>query len=624
MPQIPDYQEKAKIDLSPADHIPKGIGEGGPEEAMQRAGAAMASIGDQWGKAIQDAQDVTALSGVQAQASQRLNELRNQYLSSEEFNTDPKGAMTSYQQAAQKMSRDLLEGMPGTSMKARAMAQADMDHMMARYNVVAADDVRRKQIDIARTDTLRNIRDLGIAVASAPNDQIAHDGIRRMYQQRDGSAASGVFTSEEIFRITDQEVKRSLLGRARDNIVANPMGVISQLDDPKSVYAQLDPDAKAGVKQHAVSHGIAMARELRVEQKEQEKQRILNSNQSAEQYLGQIYGLGKSTGDFDTAYLETQDPDKAARLGLLTPDQRQDVGGRILEAKERMRRMDREQQADVDKSLQRGVIDGTITGDQINSFADKKTGRRASPEAIRDAQRWLNSDESARNRTDYAAYTELRRRITTDDPDQITDEAELYPYYGNGVSKADGDKLCGLLHATQDQKMGRWFKEAEQAYKRRDETRMSTTKEQDYDNFITGLADEVQRDKLKGVEILKRAVEIMNTRDALSKAEEERQKQDKQAAVSQGGWLKRTFGGKTQTSQTPAPKQVSMGEVQSSGQPVLMGISRKDGVSPIWRLGDGRIVVLRGTKTEVPKPEEIPQPVNSKIVKPIPKPEESE
>lgn len=519
MPEIPSYQEKRKIDLPPVDHIPKGIGEGGPEEAMRQAGAAMASIGDQWGKAIQDAQDVTDVAKVQADASVRLNSLRDEYLSSEDFNKDPQAAMATYQKKAAAIRDELLRNLPSTSMKAQAVAGAHVDALMGRYSNQMVSDMRFKKNDLVRKSLLEDVGRFRDAIASAPNDAIALQNVISLEQATAGAAASGAISQEDAYKLNEQGCRGGLLGLARNGFDANPAGVIGRLSNPDSIFKYLPEADRSKAIEHIENRSTALLREARNQAKYREQERVRASNTNAFKKLFDQHNLGSPNGNFAQARADALDPDKAAGMDLTDVRQQRQLARTISDVETWTRRQAKEQQAVVDEAFTRKVLQDEIPPSEIQAYRDKKTNQAPSTDALEHAMRWQGTEETIRDRTDPKLYRELRTQTLNGD---ITDRRAYLPYLGNGLGRSAEQELENLCTARNDPLKSRWLSLAVKSYDRfLKGVDLDPDQAEEYRNaFIMGLTQEMQPEgkdavPLKGPAILSRATEIMQVQKKL-------------------------------------------------------------------------------------------------------------
>ena len=516
MPQIPRAQNISVAYPTELTRLPKEIVTDGPDEAMARLGEKLSGIGQEWTKQINDAQQAAYLSAMHSDASLKLNDLRNQYLSTTDldknpaaglFNTSPDAALAQYKDQVSKMGSDYLGQIQDPRVK--AMFQANFSSLATSHTVQFSNDVKAKQVDILKGTLDQSRIKLTNAAAGAPDEQTFHDNMSALYQNINGAVAMGAISYDSAVKMREEATRTALVARAHNGLVSDPAGLALQIQSGQGIWADLPQLDRASLLHTAniqAEHRKVLAEKAA---SDLEAQKTADANEYAKRWIFSSFNLGDpKAGNVEGAMQFVQDPAKAATIGLVSDEQRAKVAGSIhtdwahVNQQEELRRKTYINQANTDllAKFNQGALD-------TSSIANYKLpdGSPLDPAWQEHWSKQIAAQASGSDKTDPAVYNQLIRDIY--EPGKITSERRIVAMAGQGISGKEIPKLIADWQQAQDPTRSKYFNMAVDEFKRTFPDDKAKT-----DEFAMVLNNELRKDSNKeitGDGIYKKALELM-------------------------------------------------------------------------------------------------------------------
>ena len=501
MPQIPDYTAKVGLPTETGEvKVPSGIASD-PWESLAKGAAVASTIGFEVSERLNRADQVRQVSESTANASIALNDLRNQWLQSEDFNINPEETFQAYRQRLVDSGKKMAETIPNS--QARAVFEDHYRKLAASHVIQGTDDTRRKRLDIIGAGVLRDVDKLHNAAAAAPSDDIFVKNMALLNGSIAGAMASGAITYEHGERMRQQSQESALRSRAQLGLLTNPRELMRKLEDGKGIWKNIPVQERAQLMETAQNRAYTFDQRAKAEAKEQ-------AVNNAYSYAYNTFHLDNPNADFDGAIRWLQNPENAKSMGLQDPLDAAHVTNLIhtqrqhaLAAQEQAEKVRVEKITDEFLTLyNQGKLDvGTIEKAKI-------------PVPVK--EHWQNNvaaQSRGEERTNPAMYTAIIAAMHEDDPSKrITDFSQIKQYIGVGPGKISGKEAMALrkdLEIALEPPKSAYFAMAKQDFlaKNANDPEMKAM----YPQFMNLLSQHVKAEGLKGEQIWTKAQELQKT-----------------------------------------------------------------------------------------------------------------
>lgn len=489
MPKIPDYSSQVRVTDS-AGTVPVPTGSAVlPFEAQSKAFGVGAKYAAEVGSLIDQAEASSQVAAASADASIKLNDLRNQFLDSPEFNLNPSSMRGKYEEEVRKLGDQIQSSIKGSI--GQEFFRDQFDKLAAHHTVQFSNDIRKGQVNLTQAGYLQALDRYSRAAASAPDEGLFRQNMKGLAVSKAGMIASGAYSADQAETIYQTAQRNAVKGRAELGLVSNPAQLLRDLSDPEGKYKDLHADARASLMINA---------EHRMKYLENKDNDLLVTR--ATELVFNQFGLGGPNPDLQGALAFAGNPNNLAALGLTETKQLASVQNFIAteyNRQELARNKVEKQKAEV------------FSQGAINKFVEGKLGvseitRADIPSETK--QHWINAI-GTQARREEKPNPELYSKLLADVWNgNITETQQIIPHMGpGGISATQARSLDEARKQAQEPTKSQYFRMSIDLYKAKhkgDDEMLKLLPE-----FQSNLDWHIKGENLKGPEIYDRAKQLM-------------------------------------------------------------------------------------------------------------------
>lgn len=490
-PRIPSYESRVGLpETAGTVQAPAGAATL-PAEAAAKGFGQLSDVGFRIDSELTRAAIASGVSKATADASVLLNDMRNRYLSSPEFNLDPEGTKAAYLQEIETLHQNTSKTLGDSH--ARTIFDENFNKLAGSHVVQFSNDVRKARVNLVQGETLASVNGFINAAASAPDERTYHENIKGIYGALGGAVASGAIPMDQAERMREHSVRTALLARANAGLLTNPQQVLSEISAKQGVWSNLPELDRANLMEASENRVKALNREARVG---------LDAKLATAAYsqVWKTFQLGNG-GDVSSAIKWLDNPENAQAVGLVELDQVRQVQNQLytqVQHDQAMKDLGDKQRAEkFSQAALENFVGGKLTIPDVLK-ADV-------PFAVK--EHWIKNIDlqgKQEEREDPKVYSDVLAKIWSR---EITDVGQLVPYLGAGLSGKSAKGLSESIKQAQEPVKSQWVQMSRDLYKAK--YKGDAEMEALLPDFLNNLDWHVKSENLKGQAIFDRAKELM-------------------------------------------------------------------------------------------------------------------
>jgi hypothetical protein len=471
-------------------------------KALEKAGNRAEEIGQKFTQADMSLKRTTQLVDLFTDASLKLHDLRQKTLNSPEFFSDPEGTANQFAEQTKALQEEYLGNIKDPSVLAHfkkhfgSEALSVMDHVsdaaVAQSRHMSAGDLRNSIIKLT-----------GLA-DQAPSEQEGLKVLGQAVGVYGRMEAFGLIKPEERVKEVENLTSKWAERRIRKIAIDNPDQALSMLADKTGLASMLKGEDPNHLMTFAESRRDHLAAKSREDQRESDKKHMEAENNAAYVKIRQDFHLDDpSRAAWDDARNYIQANPQATGLSVDPVTQAMKISGDIETQRKQRKATEEDRVKGANDALMHEVLTkDNVSVDRINTYKDQK-GVEADSKGREAAIRWVNSDESKRNRTEPELYGKL---VSDIGGHRVTDPAELNQYLANGLGKSDYHQLRNMIDTERDPEKAPSLAYAKVAFTTRYPNtgtgggQIDPKAEVGYARFITQYERMVREQGLKGIQ----------------------------------------------------------------------------------------------------------------------------
>jgi hypothetical protein len=438
MPEIPQYEHQTTFPVTP---LPKAPMHNPALEALTKAGATAEAIGQKFGEREIELKRQSEAIALHTDATMKVMDLHDKYMTSPEFHTDPLGTANKFSQEVKQLGEQVAQGIKDRTERAMFQKNFAGTSLHAFGTMSTAASAQQNQLNGSSLFDSINKLEMTAIGAITPEETLTQMGkVASVYNIME---TSGYIKPEKRVELQAKSMTKIATRSALPDIDSDPVGAAGRIRNGDGAYAFLDAGERAKLAESADRHAEHKDNVSRINEERAEKERQKTANISAYTELYQNFHLADpERGDYAGAVRFIENPENAKAFGLTEPEQIKNVSGMIETQRHQRLEVKTQNEKAAGESLLELVGTGKITPDQVEGFKDKN-GVSPTEEKKASARDKLLKTDAEKKHTDYFLFNQLHDDITSGKT------VDLSQYLYDGLSGPSHNTLKTLQTKTQ-------------------------------------------------------------------------------------------------------------------------------------------------------------------------------